>query len=533
MKKIFTLLVALMAVVAVNATKAVFDFTKPADMGLTAPEASAATNITAPVTVDGVTMTATDGSTATRIWNSNGKLDLRVYNGGSLTFTAEEDITAVEFEGSAFAFSELTGKSWTGNAKSVAFSATGTSKITKITVTVGEAAVVWTPDTVSVTEAIALADAKDAHDHYVVGVVMGQPFITYADFGGKVSFWMADLSVATDTIEFYDGLGKDKAKWASLAEAEETLRIGDTVLVYAGGVSLYEAKNFYEVTGGYYVETIGKNPNPPVIAGPDTISVAKALEIANALAEPAANSSSTTDTKEYIVTGYAVKVYDKNSDGTWTFNMADEIGAYGEFFASNTTTDKDVVENDLMFVRGKITKFKTSKGKIQLQIYKGTGTHGEQAELDTIGAAEAKTRVEALPVDGKERVAVLAYIAKIKTAYSAENGNITVWLNDDPTSTYGDIQAYRAKCSAEVGPALAEHDKVLVVGVLAHTQYESGGEMKDSYQIAQGAELTLIEKAQGIEEILLTEKINKVVVDGVLYIVRDGKLYNVQGVQVR
>ena len=527
-----------MAVVAINATKVTFDFTDPASLGITAPAAGAGTPVTS-LEYEGVTMTTTNGGTPTRLWNPSGaqtgNYTFRVYkNGGSLTFTAAEDITAIEFAGSAINFNEFEGKTWSDTpAKSVTVTAKENCTLTSIILTVGEAAVVWTPDTVSVTEAIALADAKDTHDHYVIGVVMGQPFITYADFGGKVSFWMADLSVATDTIEFFDGLGKDKAKWASLAEAEETLRIGDTVLVYAGGVSLYEAKNFYEITGGNYVETIGKNPNPPVIAGPDTISVAKALEIANALAEPAANGSSTTDTKEYIVTGYAVNVYDKNSDGTWTFNMADEMGAFGEFFASNTTTDEAVVENDLMFVRGKIAKRKTNAGKIQLQIYKGTGTHGEQAELDTIGAAEAKTRVEALPVDGKERVAVLAYIANIKTAYSAENGNITVWLNDDPTSTYGDIQAYRAKCSAEVGPTLAEHDKVLVVGVLAHTQYEASGEMKDSYQIAQGAELTLIEKAQGIEEILLTEKINKVVVDGVLYIVRDGKLYNVQGVQVR
>ncbi len=39
--------------------------------------------------------------------------------------------------------------------------------------------------------------------------------------------------------------------------------------------------------------------------------------------------------------------------------------------------------------------------------------------------------------------------------------------------------------------------------------------------------------AQGIENITLTEKAQKVVVDGVLYIVRDNKLFNVQGTQVR
>ena len=39
--------------------------------------------------------------------------------------------------------------------------------------------------------------------------------------------------------------------------------------------------------------------------------------------------------------------------------------------------------------------------------------------------------------------------------------------------------------------------------------------------------------AQGIENITRTEKAHKVVVDGVLYIVRDNKMFNVQGTQVR
>ena len=38
---------------------------------------------------------------------------------------------------------------------------------------------------------------------------------------------------------------------------------------------------------------------------------------------------------------------------------------------------------------------------------------------------------------------------------------------------------------------------------------------------------------EGIEDIVLTEKAHKVVVDGVIYIVRDNKLFNLQGAQVR
>ncbi len=157
--------------------------------------------------------------------------------------------------------------------------------------------------------------------------------------------------------------------------------------------------------------------DPIVPQGPDTITVAQAVAIAEALAEPAENGQSTTDTKEYVVKGFAVQVYPKNDDGTWSFFMADKAGAYGPFSASNTSTDADVVENDFMLVRGKIAKRKTNAGKIQLQIYKGTGVHGQAP--------------------------------------------------------------------------------------------------------------------QGIENIILTEKVQKVIMDGVVYIVRDGKLFNLQGVQVR
>jgi hypothetical protein len=38
---------------------------------------------------------------------------------------------------------------------------------------------------------------------------------------------------------------------------------------------------------------------------------------------------------------------------------------------------------------------------------------------------------------------------------------------------------------------------------------------------------------EGIEEVVLTEQAQKVIVDGVLYIVRDNKMFNVQGTQVR
>lgn len=191
----------------------------------------------------------------------------------------------------------------------------------------------------------------------------------------------------------------------------------------------------------------------------------------------------------------------------------------------NGGLDNEVVVNDDEFV----VESMASQARIEkISIYFG---EYEKPEVDTLTAAEALAAAQALEVGATQKVVCVAYIANIKTPYSEEFGNITVWLNDDPTSTYGDIQAYRAKCSAEDGAAIAEHDLVLIEGNVTHTQNQDAS--KDYYEFASGAQLTLLEKAQGIENIELTEKVQKVVVDGVIYIIRDNKMFNVQGTQVR
>ena len=187
--------------------------------------------------------------------------------------------------------------------------------------------------------------------------------------------------------------------------------------------------------------------------------------------------------------------------------------------------DNEVVVNDDEFV----VESMASQARIEkISIFFG---EYEKPEVDTLTAAEALAAAQALEVGATQKVVCKAYIANVKTPYSEQYGNITVYLTDDPTSTYGDIQAYRAKCSAEDGAAIAEHDLVLIEGNVTHTQNQDAS--KDYYEFASGAQLTLLEKAQGIENIELTEKVQKVVVDGVIYIIRDNKMFNVQGTQVR
>ena len=137
MKRFFLiLLMAVWAFSALQAAEVTFDFSTAEGitaMGYAVPAQSSATNLTqaGPVTVGGVTLTAANGSTETRIWNSQGSYSLRIYVDGSVTFTvAEGSITAVTVNAASTSNFDLiadvgdysatgTVGSWTGSAASV------------------------------------------------------------------------------------------------------------------------------------------------------------------------------------------------------------------------------------------------------------------------------------------------------------------------------------------------------------------------------------------------------------------------------
>jgi hypothetical protein len=253
----------------------------------------------------------------------------------------------------------------------------------------------------------------------------------------------------------------------------------------------------------------------------DTITVAQAVELTQALDEGKSTS------KEYVVAGYAVSVYDKNSDGSWSFYMHDNAGAKGEFMASNCTADADVNENDFMLVRGTLTKYKSKNGNIILQIYKGTAVHGQSdaqtIEVNVAGAMEAGNALEANATT-KDIYVVTGYVAKANQ-YDEENHKQTFYMSDDKEATYGEFAVFDAKLDAPVEAGF----KVKVTGVILKYVNKEG--TKTTIEI-KGGKVEVLE-GLGIENVVLTEKAQKVVVDGVLYIIRDNKMYDVRGTQVR
>ncbi len=144
-------------------------------LGITLPSSGAGTGIAGNTyTVNQVSLTSSDGTTPTRVWNSNSTYDLRVYkDGGKLTFAVSEGctITSIVIAGSSIsaltpssgAYSEGT---WTGSASSVTFTAGATIKINTITVTyttTGSTSTVTTVEGIAAFKAVATGTVVRLH----------------------------------------------------------------------------------------------------------------------------------------------------------------------------------------------------------------------------------------------------------------------------------------------------------------------------------------------------------------------------------
>jgi len=147
-------MMAFWAFSASMAAEVTFDFSTAEGitaMGYAVPDQSAGTNLVqaGAVTVGGVTLSATDGATQTRIWNSQGSYTLRIYVDGSVTFSvAEGSITGVTVNAANTSNFDLLADvgdysvagavgSWTGNASSVTFTHYGSknAQVASIVVT--------------------------------------------------------------------------------------------------------------------------------------------------------------------------------------------------------------------------------------------------------------------------------------------------------------------------------------------------------------------------------------------------------------
>lgn len=149
-----------------------FDFSNPKSLGLTKPSASNSTDITSDLVKGDVTLSTTNGGTNTRIYNSSGTCELRVYkDGGSLSFSVPDGsvITRIVVNGSTSGYSASVGTlrsgMWTGSNQSVKFTASSTLKISTITVSysLGKAATTIISDDITGISARGVSDGESSY----------------------------------------------------------------------------------------------------------------------------------------------------------------------------------------------------------------------------------------------------------------------------------------------------------------------------------------------------------------------------------
>jgi hypothetical protein len=383
----------------------------------------------------------------------------------------------------------------------------------KVNVNVVEKGVIEAPDTITVAKALEIggqlaAGTVSAKEYVIKGYVSSiQEY--FSEQYKNETFWITDTkgertSDKTKAFEVYRG----KPNTGAEIGMEAYIQIQCKIKNYNGTIENDGMNLTFEVL----------EQGLPVVV--DTVTVAEAMEIGNALADNAYTDN------PYVVIGYVTKAYEPaEGKTTQNFYMADDPNDRGEFYAYNASPDSTIHDGDYVQLFGKIQKYVGSKTTIELSY--GTATHIEAPVppvLDPITVAEALDIAKALTPDPKkavstdEKYAVKGYVTKIKSA-----DDKTYYMADE-MGVYAEFMAY--KCSS-IDSEVAEGDLVIVTGKIM----SYNGETYYNYEISGG---TLVHaEPQGIESVTLTEKVQKIMMNGAMYIIRNGKMYNVQGAQVR
>lgn len=365
--------------------------------------------------------------------------------------------------------------------------------------------------------------ATTAEEYEVVGYVTayeGSEDGGWEKYSNQI-FWIADekgstaKSNADGALEIYQGV------------PSEMVYVGDKVSVKA---TLTNYNGLLETTKRGVV-TILEKVDRPEQPEPADVVISGADFAGQGTAETGSEVSFTKDGVTFTCDkGYSDDAHStlrcyKNSIITIS-STGEQIGKLVFQFYSTYTGDLDeeIVVNAQEWEATLTTQARIEK----VSIYFGEYEEKPVEELTPITVAEALTIAQALtPEKGKsattaEKYAVKGYVVGI----SATKEN-TFYLADE-VGVYGEFQAY--KCSS-VDREVSEGDIVIVTGKIQHYFGESDKGEYHTYEISGGK--LVHADADGVENITLGVEAQKVMMEGVVYIVRDNKLFNLQGVQIR
>lgn len=350
----------------------------------------------------------------------------------------------------------------------------------------------------------ALADKGTTEKRYeITGYVANVYNFLNPDYGSE-TLWITDDPESTSTENaFQIYRGKPSTKTATGLHAK--VKVVTKIKKY-----------------GSTIETDGSTIPFEVLEAstfvPDTVDIDKAVEIAEALGENAKTPV------YYVVKGFIQEpgTFDsQNSNATFKLSQFpnETEGPVTAYRATVLKADAEKVATKNSYVN--VTGYLMKKGGAQ--IAQGAITAFVEApDMDTIhvSVAEALAIGTNLPIEGKsDRIyAVTGFVNNVDEPFA--EGVETFYMADDAASEAMNFLVLDVAIEAEAPVG----QKVEVVGRLQNADGET-------VTIENGKARLLW--PEGIESIVLTEKAQKVVVDGVIYIVRDNKLFNLQGAQVR
>lgn len=375
------------------------------------------------------------------------------------------------------------------------------------------------PIAVTCAEAAAAMPAQSGDETADIYIVTG--FVTNTNgtiSKGQQTFYIDDVKGSKKTLQGY---------WCNLpaeeVEANKPLNVGDKITV-TGKIMNYN--NTPEIKNGDVVIL------ERVSAQVDTIDVS----VCEALEEGSSLNPGDYSADVFRVFGRLKGTDQVKNNNQHTFEMA----CGDKVFKPYNCTGAEGLElgkGDSVVVIGKLYNYngtiEISNGTVEL-IEKS----GSEEVITDATVAEAIAIAMALE-NGKstdDRYAVTGFVDSIAVVWSEQYQNISFFLTDDINAPTFDFEAYRVACTAEQAEKILVGAKVKVTAALQH-YYKAATDTQEEINLAEtvaGGELEILEEApQGIENIVLTEKVQKVVVDGVVYIVRDNKMFNTLGTQVR
>lgn len=535
MKKFFTIVLAALAAVSLYADSAVFDFTNPSSLNPSIKPAD-----TLGLQIGGTTYTAGDVTLAfakdngngVKLWtNTNKTYDLRIYQNNSMTISAKEAITQIEFsftdKGGLVAESGTIASdgTWKGSATSIVFSNPDKGKACKIksiTVYMGAVPVV-TVDTVDVKDAVAQIEAaagkKMTKKMCVKGVVGGLD-ASGAEQYGNINVWLGDIDgVSTDTIEAFRMTSYEGAKYTS--EADLQFGLGDTIVFYASDWSWFADGAQYEGANGSLVKVIGEGHPAPVSKIVFLSSDFKGQTAKKVGDVVTATKGGVTVTAEDTATGdLSLKVF-KNAK----FSISSETRIERIDFTFYQTYTGDLSASNCVGANSWSVDCMTSQARLdKIEVYLGDG----DCSYEIMSAGEALILAQTLkPEAGKTKSTKDTYEVRgyVRSVATDSTGAVrSFYLSDDPEER-SDFQVYKPVSINEGHAPLKNGCYVGVVGTISH--YRSQDDSKHTYEIAYGKVEVLY--GVGLENTKVSVKAKKFFDGNQVVFEANGLKYNVLG----